>query len=105
MPNQMDQSERNAEIYKAKLAGEKLESIGERFGLTRQRVLQIIQNFEKQEERNSGPFKGLPPQIIKVLRRSGINSLEEAQKLSDAELAGIKNISTNAARQIMEWKL
>ena len=105
MPNQIDQSERNAEIYKAKLAGERLVSIGERFGLTRQRVLQIIRNYEKQEERNSGPFKGLPPQIIKSLRRSKINSLEEAQKLSDAELTGIKYVGASAACQIREWKL
>ena len=51
------------------------------------------------------PFRGLPPQIVKNLRRSGINSLEEAQKLSDDELAGVKNIGPDTARKIKAWKL
>ncbi len=55
-------------------------------------------------EGNSGPFKGLPPQVVKSLRRSGINSLEEAQKLSEEELSGVKNIGPALARQIKEWK-
>ena len=59
---------------------------------------------KKQVEQKSDAFKGLPPQIVKNLRRSGINSLEEAQKLSDAELAGIKNIGADTARKIREWK-
>jgi ERCC4-type nuclease len=54
----------------------------------------------KQVERNCDPFKGLPPQMVKNLRRSGIDSLEEAQKLSDDELAGIKNMGVDAARKI-----
>jgi ERCC4-type nuclease len=56
------------------------------------------------KEQNSDPFKGLPPQIVKALRHSGINSLEEAQKLSDAELAGVKNVGPAVARKIKEWK-
>ena len=59
---------------------------------------------KKQVVGNSGPFKGLPPRIVKALKHSGINSLEEAQKLSDGELAGIKNIGADTARQIKEWK-
>jgi ERCC4-type nuclease len=59
---------------------------------------------KKQVERNSDSFKGLPPRIVKSLRHSGINSLEEAQKLSDAELAGVKNIGAETARIIREWK-
>ena len=50
------------------------------------------------------PFHGLPPQIVKNLRRSGINSLAEAQKLPDEELAGVKNIGPGTARKIKEWK-
>ena len=59
---------------------------------------------KKQVEGNNGPFKGLPPRIIKYLKHSGINSLEEAQKLSEGELAGVKNIGPEIARQIKEWK-
>jgi ERCC4-type nuclease len=59
---------------------------------------------KKQVAQKSDPFKGLPPQIAKNLKRSGINSLEEAQKLSDEELAGIKNIGVDVARKIREWK-
>jgi ERCC4-type nuclease len=53
---------------------------------------------------NGDPFKGLPPQVVKNLRRSGIDTLEEAQKLSAVELAGIKNIGADTARKIKEWK-
>ena len=56
------------------------------------------------KEHNSDPFKGLPPQIVKALRHSGINSLAEAQKLSDEELAGVKNVGPINARKIKEWK-
>ena len=59
---------------------------------------------KKQAESKSDPFKGLPPQIVKNLKRSGINSLAEAQKLSDEELAGVKNIGAVVARKIKEWK-
>jgi ERCC4-type nuclease len=59
---------------------------------------------KKQAPPKSDPFKGLPPQIAKNLKRSGINSLEEAQALSDEELAGIKNIGPDAARRIRAWK-
>jgi ERCC4-type nuclease len=59
---------------------------------------------KKQAEPKSDPFKGLPPQIVKNLRRSGINSLEEAQKLSDEELAGVKNIGADTARKIKAWR-
>ena len=48
---------------------------------------------KKQAESKSDPFKGLPPQIVKNLKRSGINSLAEAQKLSDEELAGVKTLA------------
>jgi ERCC4-type nuclease len=58
----------------------------------------------KKVETKSDPFKGLPPQTAKNLKRSGINSLEEAQKLSEEELAGIKNIGPDTARKIMAWK-
>jgi DNA-directed RNA polymerase alpha subunit len=59
---------------------------------------------KKQAESKSDPFKGLPPQIVKNLKRSGINSLAEAQKLSDEELAGVKNIGAVVARKIKAWK-
>jgi ERCC4-type nuclease len=59
---------------------------------------------KKPADQKVDPFKGLPPQIVKNLKHSGINSLEEAQKLSDAELAGIKNIGENIARKIKAWK-
>jgi len=59
---------------------------------------------KKPAEPKSDPFKGLPPQIAKNLKRSGINNLEEAQKLSDEELAGIKNIGPDVARKIRNWK-
>ena len=59
---------------------------------------------KKQVEKGSDPFKGLPPRLVKALRHSGINSLEEAQALPDAELAGVKNIGPDFARQIKEWK-
>jgi ERCC4-type nuclease len=59
---------------------------------------------KKQAEQKSDPFRGLPPQIVKNLKRSGINSLAEAQKLSDEELAGVKNIGADMARKIREWK-
>ena len=58
----------------------------------------------KDKEPNTDPFKCLPPQIVKALRHSGINSLEEAQKLSDAELAGVKNVGAATAKKIKEWK-
>ncbi len=59
---------------------------------------------KQQIDSKTGPFKGLPPQIVKNLKHSGINSLEEAQKLSDAELAGVKNIGEATARKIKAWK-
>jgi ERCC4-type nuclease len=59
---------------------------------------------KKQVEGNNGPFKGLPPRIVKYLKQSGINSLAEAQQLSDEELAGVKNIGPDIARQIRQWK-
>ena len=59
---------------------------------------------KKQGDSKPDPFKGLPPQIVKNLRRSGINSLQEAQNLSEAELAGVKNIGADTARKIKEWK-
>ena len=58
----------------------------------------------KEKQPNTDPFKGLPPQIVKALRHSGINSLEEAQKLSDEELAGVKNVGAGTAKKIKEWK-
>jgi hypothetical protein len=60
--------------------------------------------MRNQKDQNSDPFKGLPPQIVKALRHSGINSLAEAQKLSDEELAGVKNVGPINARKIKEWK-
>lgn len=59
---------------------------------------------KKPAEPKSDPFKGLPPRIVKNLRRSGINSLVEAQSLSEEELAGVKNIGADLARKIKEWK-
>ena len=59
---------------------------------------------KKQVEKGSDPFKGLPPRIVKALKHSGIDSLAEAQKLPDAELAGVKNIGPDTARQIKERK-
>ena len=59
---------------------------------------------KKPVDPKSDPFKGLPPQIAKNLRRSGINSLAEAQSLPEAELAGVKNIGPDIARKIKEWK-
>ncbi len=59
---------------------------------------------KQQVDSKTDPFKGLPPQIVKNLKHSGINSLEEAQKLSDVELAGVKNIGEAAARKIKAWK-
>jgi len=58
----------------------------------------------KEKQPNTDPFKGLPPQIVKALRHSGINSLEEAQKLSFEELAGVKNVGAGTAKKIKEWK-
>ncbi len=58
---------------------------------------------KKQAEPKADPFKGLPPQIVKNLRRSGINSLAEAQALSEQELAGVKNIGADTARKIKAW--
>src|SRR5947209_15002410 len=106
MSNQIDQLEqRNADIRKAKQAGETLDSLAKRYGLTLDKVRQIIDSGDgKPESRNTDPFKGLPPKIIKSLRHSGINSLDEAQKLSEAELAGVKNIGADTARKIKEWK-
>jgi DNA-directed RNA polymerase alpha subunit len=104
MPNPSEQPDRNTEIVQAKKNGETLDSLAKRYGLTRDRVRQIIENSEKPEERGSGPFKGLPPRIVKALQHSGINSLEEAQKLSEAELAGVKNVGPDMARKIKEWK-
>ncbi len=59
---------------------------------------------KKQVEKGSDPFKGLPPRIVKALRHSGINSLAEAQNLPEQELAGVKNIGPDVARQIKGWK-
>ena len=59
---------------------------------------------KKPVERPSDPFHGLAPRLVKALRHSGINSLAEAQKLSEAELAGVKNLGPDMARLIKEWK-
>jgi ERCC4-type nuclease len=59
---------------------------------------------KKHTDKNNDPFKGLPPRIVKNLKHSGIDSLEAAQELSDSELAGVKNIGAETARQIKEWK-
>lgn len=86
--------------------GETLESIGKRFGLTRERIRQIIKagdNANKPDPR----FKGDPlgalnttPRVRNWLLAAGIDTLDKARKATDEQLLRIPNFGETSLKAL-----
>ena len=82
-----------------------LQQIADRFGLSRERIRQIIKEIKK--KRRFKPKNGIDflcSTIKRALKSSGIKTLEEAQSKTDKELLDIRLIGKKALKLIRNCK-
>lgn len=106
-------SKRNLEVREMRKQGMKLREIGEKTGLTTDRVRQICVALDLREQRTGDPlYDALNEAAIKMdtsparayncLRKAGIYTLEEAAKYTDEQLMRIRNVGSKTLCIIRE---
>ena len=91
---------RNEEIYGLALGGLSIRKLSKRYGISRERVYQIISIHEITKNYKDN-FGKLPTRYIRALVRGEVVSLEHAKLLGLEKLINIKNVGPMTAARIL----